>query len=223
MPSCSGWDGPTGNGAGTLGVADTHAGRHWRCGTATDDAFPASCPPTRSIGEIRHGSRVPPVPRLGARPRLTGPGRPAYRAAMDDRQRPSRRTAPLPDPASTLLEPRDAPPDAEDPPPEPETSEALSRAAREAVRQPPDPRLERSFAHLGTGADAPPATPARLARPRSQASLEADAAVIREEIAAWRTSAERLGRQLEIVTWVLIAVAAIFALLSLIILVRGAG
>jgi len=149
---------------------------------------------------------------------------------MDDRQRPSRRTAPLPDPASTLLEPPDAPPDAEDPPPdtedpppEPETSEALSRAAREAVRQPPDPRLERSFAHLGTGADAPPATPARPARPRSQASLEADAARIREEIAAWRTSAERLGRQLEIVTWVLIAVAAVFALLSLIILVRGAG
>jgi len=55
---------------------------------------------------------------------------------MDDRQRPSRRTALLPDPASTLLEPPDAPPDAGDPPPEPETSEALSRAAREAVRRP---------------------------------------------------------------------------------------
>ena len=106
-------------------------------------------------------------------------------------------------------------------------AEAISRAAREAVRQPPDPRLERSFAHLAADGDAPEAPPRSPALdggvrvPESRTSLEADVERIRDEIAAWRTSTDRIGRQLEIVTWVMIAVTAVFALVALVVLVRA--
>jgi hypothetical protein len=47
-----------------------------------------------------------------------------------------------------------------------EAEEALSRAAREAVRQPADPRLEKSFARLGLFTDEEtPAAPPRPGEP----------------------------------------------------------
>ena len=52
---------------------------------------------------------------------------------------------------------------------DPEQAEALSRAAREAVRQPADPRLEKSFAHLGLVPDPEPKAAAKRTRTRRAA------------------------------------------------------
>jgi hypothetical protein len=55
---------------------------------------------------------------------------------------------------------------------DPEQAEALSRAAREAVRQPADPRLEKSFAHLGLVPDPEPKTAVKRTRTRRAAPVE---------------------------------------------------
>src|SRR5687767_13236837 len=92
--------------------------------------------------------------------------------------------------------------------PDDEQAEALSRAAREAVRQPADPRLEQSFARLGLFADEEPARARlpRAARPAPTvvdppAPAQPDLEPLRLEIAGWRSTAEDLGRRLEIITW----------------------
>ena len=54
---------------------------------------------------------------------------------------------------------------------DPEQAEALSRAAREAVRQPADPRLEKSFAHLGLVPDPEPKTAPKRTRTRRTAAV----------------------------------------------------
>lgn len=61
---------------------------------------------------------------------------------------------------------RRRPPRQDDETLDPEQAEALSRAAREAVRQPADPRLEKSFAHLGLVPDPEPKAAPKRTRTR---------------------------------------------------------
>lgn len=86
--------------------------------------------------------------------RLTGRDRPAYRAGVtDERARPAGHGSRVAD--DEALDAAQA--------------EALSRAAREAVRQPADPRIERSFAHLGlVPDDDPEPSPRRATVPRGR-------------------------------------------------------
>jgi hypothetical protein len=135
----------------------------------------------------------------------------------------------------------------DDEPLDAEQAEALSRAAREAVRQPADPRIERSFAHLGLVPEADAAAqPAPAARSRSRrapasavdrpareaaASPEAphaapgtlDAEPLLDAIAAWQRSTDELRRRLDILTWLLAGVTALIGVLALVLILRGPG
>ena len=109
---------------------------------------------------------------------------------------------------------------------EDEPTEALSRAAREAVRQPPDPRLEQSFARLGLfgDEDAPGPRRPRAARPGPTVvdpPPAADLEPLRREIAGWRTTAEDLSRRLAIITWILVALTVTIGLLAVVLIARG--
>lgn len=100
---------------------------------------------------------------------------------------------------------------------EDEPPEEVVRAAREAVRQPADPRLERSFGHLAAGSDA--ATRARAERGAPAEERRPDALL--EVIAAWQASADRASQRLEVVTWVLVALTVVVAALTIVLVVRG--
>ncbi len=127
---------------------------------------------------------------------------------------------------------------------DPEQAEALSKAAREAVRQPADPRLEKSFAHLGLVPDPEPRTAPKRARTRKPAAVPAvvdvepvvapapaepvpppAAAVGPEPLADAVTnlarSTDQIRRRLEILTWMLAGVLVLMVLLAVLLLVRG--
>jgi len=109
---------------------------------------------------------------------------------------------------------------------EDESSEALSRAAREAVRQPADPRLEESFARLGLFNDEEGNAPKRARVGRAgptvvDAPPAPDLEPLRREIAGWRTTAEDLSRRLAIITWILLALTVTIGLLAVVLIVRG--
>jgi len=132
---------------------------------------------------------------------LTGSGRPAYRGRVqDDPTRRARQTPALTD----------------DPPHDDEQSQALSRAARDAVRQPADPRIEKSFAHLGIVSEAAPDTPGPDASAFDQAPLL-------EAIATWLRSTDDLRRRLDVVTWLLAGLTVLIGLLAVVLIVRGPG
>jgi hypothetical protein len=124
---------------------------------------------------------------------------------------------------------------------DPEAEEALSRAAREAVRQPADPRLERSFARLGlfTDDDAPPAapprpgepvpepgpirpTPAAAAPPPMVGSVApaVDLEPLRVDVASLEATVRRLEGRLAMITNLLIAVLVGLAALALVVLIQ---
>jgi hypothetical protein len=108
----------------------------------------------------------------------------------------------------------------------PSTSEPsegeLSRIAREAVRQPPDPRLEKQLAWMGLG-DAPapaereqdraePADPQLLppaGRPVAIGAITADLEPLRAQL-----------RRLEQIVWALVGLTAVLAVLVLVLLLR---
>jgi hypothetical protein len=101
---------------------------------------------------------------------------------------------PMPKPQPTKAEHTPAPTDAE-----------LSRIAREAVRQPADPRLDKQLERMGlTDAPAPPATPA-------SAQIAIDPTV------------EALGgrlRRVESIVWLLLVAVGILGVAVVVLLLR---
>lgn len=94
----------------------------------------------------------------------------------------------------------------------------LSRAAREAVRQPADPRIDRQLARMGLApSDGQPpeapqaASPGRGVRPGELERLDAALADAEATVA-------RLGRRLNALTWVVTIEGVAIALLALVVL-----
>jgi hypothetical protein len=88
------------------------------------------------------------------------------------------------------------------------TEEELSRIAREAVRQPPDPRLDKQLARMGladtSGADVPPGPATE--HPRGSGG-----------------ELERLAKELwrvQVTLWVLVAAIGILAVMVVVLLFR---
>ena len=103
---------------------------------------------------------------------------------------------------------RRPPPKKAEPAPLPTEGE-LSRIAREAVRQPPDPRLDKQLERMGLGDASQPAEPA-------PGQLTAGAGAMGPEL-------ERLGKELwriQVTLWALVTVVAILAVLVLVLLFR---
>jgi hypothetical protein len=107
-----------------------------------------------------------------------------------------------------------------------EQAEALSRAARQAVRQPADPRLEKSFAKLGLFSDdeTPAVTavsPAPAPEPAPAASSPGlDLDPLRAEIAALRAATEQAERRLTIVMYAVMGALVALGLLIVVVLAR---
>jgi hypothetical protein len=94
----------------------------------------------------------------------------------------------------------------------------LSRAAREAVRQPADPRIDRQLARMGLADDEDPAqnglrTPARSARTEDVDRIE-------EELAATRAALAGMDRRVNLVTWVVTLEGIAVAILAVLLLLR---
>ena len=127
---------------------------------------------------------------------------------------------------------------------DPEQAEALSRAAREAVRQPADPRLEKSFAHLGLVPDPEPKAAPKRTRTRRAAAVApvadpepvatvapleppappapaVDLGPLVDAVAALSRTTEDIRRRLEVLTWMLAGVLAALAALAIILLTRA--
>jgi hypothetical protein len=95
-----------------------------------------------------------------------------------------------------------------DPAAEPSEGE-LSRMAREAVRQPPDPRLDKQLARLGLVDAAEPAEP-RAPQPVGRpAELEAQIERLHDQL-----------RRAQLATWALAGVAVILAVIVVVLLAR---
>jgi hypothetical protein len=119
-----------------------------------------------------------------------------------------------------------------------EQSAELSRAAREAVRQPPDPRLEKSFAKLGLWSEAPsdaaPDAPARhgdAPSPPSPAApdhedLRSALSDVRSAVEELRAAVDAVGSRVELATrlgYVAVGLLALIVVLSILLLLRPAG
>jgi len=132
---------------------------------------------------------------------------------------------------------------------DPEQAEALSRAAREAVRQPADPRLEKSFAHLGLVPDPEPKTAPKRTRTRRPAAVApvaeaepvtaaapaetvappapaapapaVDLQPLADAIAALTRTTDEIQRRLQVLTWLVAGVLVAVAIVAVILLVRG--
>jgi hypothetical protein len=128
---------------------------------------------------------------------------------------------------------------------DPEQAEALSRAARDAVRQPADPRLEASFARLGLFGEEterpprpgepvpadptpnlPPGVPAPASSPRpptiqiGAAAPAIDLDPLRAQLAVLQATTERLERSFSRATALLAALLAVVAVLVILVLLR---
>jgi len=108
-------------------------------------------------------------------------------------------------------------PEAEPTPEELQAAE-LSRAAREAVRQPADPRIDRQLARMGLADDEDP-TQNGLRAPARGARAE-DVDRIDEELAAARAALAGLERRVSLVTWVVTLEGIAVAILALLLLLR---
>ena len=132
---------------------------------------------------------------------------------------------------------------------DPEQAEALSRAAREAVRQPADPRLEKSFAHLGLVPDPepnaapkrtrtrrPPAVaaiadvapvaavdPPEPVAPPASVSPSVDLQPLVDAIATLSRTTDEIRRRLDVLTRLLVGLLVAVALVVVLLLVRGAA
>ncbi len=114
------------------------------------------------------GEATPSVPS-GAAPAGAVPAGAVPAGAVPAASAPS--PAVPPDPAAAV---RPIDPD-EDAPTDPEQAAALSRAARDAVRQPADPRIDRQLARMGLAPEPEPeaAEPARVGRAVRAEDVEA--------------------------------------------------
>ena len=124
--------------------------------------------------------------------------------------------------------------------PEP-TEEELSRAAREAVRQPADPRLDAQLMRLGLLPDdaeeEPPPKPstagdgstatardvATQARPTSHgaSTTVADLDQLRRDWTAWQETTTDAIRQLQSLTWAALVLSGLVLIIVLVVLTRG--
>jgi hypothetical protein len=130
--------------------------------------------------------------------------------------------------------PKTAPPGGDD-----EQAEALSRAARDAVRQPADPRLEKSFAKLGlfgdeeVGAEVTPRSEAAADHPQRQSPVVGTAEAVTApppaaldlspvvaQLATLEAATERLERRMGMATSLLIGLSVVVGVLAVLLLVR---
>jgi hypothetical protein len=129
----------------------------------------------------------------------------------------------------TLGAETEAPPPEPTPQPTPEELQAaeLSRAAREAVRHPADPRIDRQLARMGLAesTEEPPRedgarVPARVVRAEDLARLEDELAEAREAAADAQARLARADRRLQLLTWavtiegIAVAILAVLVLLT---------
>ena len=107
----------------------------------------------------------------------------------------------------------------------PSTSEPsegeLSRIAREAVRQPPDPRLEKQLAWMGLGdaaapAERQPGTAEPAPQPAQPTGLPVAIGPITSDLEPLRAQLRRL----EQIVWALVVLTAVLAVLVLVLLLR---
>ena len=105
-----------------------------------------------------------------------------------------------------------------EPTPEELQAAELSRAARDAVRQPADPRINRQLARMGLADDEDtaqngPRVPARGVRTEDVDRIE-------EELAARRASLAAVERRVNVVIWVVTLEGVAVAILALLLLLR---
>lgn len=101
--------------------------------------------------------------------------------------------------------------------PEDEPSAALSRAARDAVRQPADPRLDAQIARLGMAPES--AVPAR-SRGRGatpEAGREAEVDRILAELASSAARVARLARHVQLLTYGLVGLGVVVAIVIIVV------
>lgn len=121
-----------------------------------------------------------------------------------------------------------------------EQAERLSRAARDVVHQPADPRLEKAFGHLGLFPDPPPdevpppgapPVPDSPVAPRTvpdgpvtpifvPSDAPVDVEPLRVELASLRAAVERLDRRIGTVIGMLALLAVVVGVLAVIVFVR---
>ena len=98
----------------------------------------------------------------------------------------------------------------------------LSRAAREAVRQPADPRLDRQLARMGLAAPATEEAPAsgnvdrEPSRPDRAEELEA----LRSTLASTGTALADVTRRVDALRWVVAIEGVAIALLAVLLMLR---
>jgi hypothetical protein len=149
---------------------------------------------------------------------LTTPAEPQQTIFGDTPEAPPPASAP---PASAAPELTPA-----EPTPEEVQAAELSRAAREAVRQPADPRIDRQLARMGLATDEAPTpedgarVPARVVRAEDLARLEDELAEAREAAADAQARLGRADRRLQQLTWAVTIEGIAVALLAVLLLVR---
>jgi hypothetical protein len=109
-----------------------------------------------------------------------------------------------------------------------EAAAELSRAAREAVRQPADPRIDRQLARMGlaplpeedAGAATPPERPSGRAAPTAIEMVRSELDGVRDTLAATRESLDGTRSRLDMLTWVVIFMGISIAILAVLLLLR---
>jgi hypothetical protein len=105
-----------------------------------------------------------------------------------------------------------------EPTPEELQAAELSRAAREAVRQPADPRIDRQLARMGLADDEDPALSGVRAPTRVVRAEDVDR--IEEELATARAALASVERRVNLVTWVVTLEGIAVAILAVLLLLR---
>lgn len=105
-----------------------------------------------------------------------------------------------------------------EPTPEELQAAELSRAAREAVRQPADPRIDRQLARMGLADDEDPAQGGLRVPARGVRAEDVDR--IEEALAATRASLAAVERRVNVVIWVATLEGVAVAILALLLLLR---
>ena len=110
------------------------------------------------------------------------------------------------------------PTDVAEPTPEELQAAELSRAAREAVRQPADPRIDRQLARMGLADDEDPTQNGPRTAARAVRAEDVDR--IEEELAATRAALAGMERRVNLVTWVVTLEGIAVAILAVLLLLR---
>ena len=131
----------------------------------------------------------------------TTPGTPEQMTFADDAATPAAETAPTADSTPDELQ-----------------AAELSRAAREAVRQPADPRIDRQLARMGLADDEDPTQNGLKATARGVRAEEVDRN--EEELAATRAALASVERRVNLVTWVVTLEGIAVAILAVLLLLR---